>query len=109
MKEYRQMMEDQMKLEKLEIENQLQLESKMKELEKEMNKIERKNIEPFEEELIKDGFIAKGDNYEFELTAKHLYINGKKQPNGIFKKYSTLYEKISESKIKEDSHFYIKK
>ena len=46
----------------------------------------------FEQELKKDGFLKDGQTkYTFELTDKHLKINGKEQSKEMYEKYLNLY------------------
>ena len=53
----------------------------------------------FEQELKKDGFLKDGQTkYSFELTDKHLKINGKEQSNEMHEKYMKLYGETSGSR-----------
>ena len=45
-------------------------------------------------ELDKDGFVRSG-KFTFDLTHKRLKINGKKQPEAIFRKYLKIYKESS--------------
>jgi hypothetical protein len=48
-----------------------------------------------ERTLLQDQLIDEKGRYSFELTDRYLKINGKKQPENIFKKYRNLYEDVS--------------
>lgn len=48
-----------------------------------------------ERSLLQDQLIDEKGRYSFELTDRYLKINGKKQPENIFKKYRKLYEDVS--------------
>ena len=45
-----------------------------------------------EKQLVIDGFFSDDEAIDFELSAKHLKIDGKKQPQEVFEKYKKIYE-----------------
>lgn len=46
-----------------------------------------------ERELVRDGFIQKGEGYLLKLSAEKMQINGEKQSKSIAQKYAELYER----------------
>jgi beta-lactamase regulating signal transducer with metallopeptidase domain len=57
----------------------------------------------FEQELRKDGFLKDGQTkYTFELTDKHLKINGKGQSKEMYEKYVKLYGETSGSRSRRN-------
>jgi bla regulator protein blaR1 len=48
-----------------------------------------------ENELLRDGLINDRNKYKMELSAGSLKVNGKKMPEGLAKKYKTIYEERS--------------
>lgn len=48
-----------------------------------------------ENELFRDGLINDRNKYKMELSAGSLKVNGKKMPEGLAKKYVTIYEERS--------------
>ena len=67
---------------------------------KEENLKRNKFQEVIKSELVKDKLVD-GTAYEYRLTAKKLFINGKKQSKKIFNKYSGLHK---ENNIKLDKN-----
>lgn len=58
-------------------------------------------------ELLQDGLIANTKSYSFELSAKRLEVNGKKQPDHLHEKYLDLYRRTTgKSLSKGDSIKY---
>lgn len=57
-------------------------------------------------ELVKDGLIDDPENYKFSIKNQKLKINGKKQPDHVYKKYAKLYESLTGADI-EHSNFQI--
>jgi|GEM_PF-6850395 len=53
----------------------------------------------FEKEMLKDGLIKDTVEYCFSLTRRHFTVNGKKQPEEVFKKYVKIFEEATGSKI----------
>lgn len=89
-------------------------EDKMREQEAQMRKQEaemREQMDLFMEvlvsELIRDKLISDIDDYEFQFKNKKLYINGKKQPDAVFKKYKKLYEKATGKNLDDNRNFRI--
>jgi hypothetical protein len=58
-------------------------------------------------ELIKDKLITDINDFEIRFKKGKLFINGKKQSNGVYKKYKKLYEKARGVKIDDKSTFTI--
>jgi bla regulator protein BlaR1 len=49
-----------------------------------------------EQQLLRDGFIERGDSYQFVINGKGVIkINGKKQTETVYNKYQQLYERMS--------------
>lgn len=78
---------------------------KVKERQKELDK-KRVLLKEFESELVRDKLVVKGNDFEFKLGKKGLYINGVKQPKKVFKKYLKLYKKLTGNEL-SDSGFQI--
>ena len=58
-----------------------------------------------ENELIKDGLISSREKYSIDLSGKRMKINGKKQPDVVWKKYKALYKEVYKCSIGEKSKF----
>lgn len=84
------MQESQKRLE----ENQAKLEAQQEKREQLRVQREKAN-RAIVEEMLKDGLLESVDNYSIELNDQSLKINGKKQPNSVFKKYKKMFENIS--------------
>ena len=64
-------------------------------------------ISAFKQELINDGLIKEGKKYEIEFSAGEFRINGKKQPEEVYAKYSELYEELTRRVITNETRFQI--
>ena len=69
----------------------LERERSIRETEREENKA----VRAIEKQLIDDGFYTEGEAVDFELSAKNLKIDGKKQPQEVFERYKRIYEEQS--------------
>lgn len=58
-------------------------------------------------ELMREKRIADPTDYSFQLNAKSLKINGKKQPDDIHQKYLDLYEKFSGNRMEKGDNYTI--
>lgn len=67
------------------------VEGKFKDIHFELKKEQKGTL--IERELVRDGFIQKGENYQLKLSAKKMQINGEKQSKSIAQKYAELYER----------------
>lgn len=59
--------------------------------------------ERIEATLIRDELIKSGSRYSFELTDKHLKIDGNKMPEALFEKYRKIYEESTGIKLEGES------
>ena len=83
-----------------------QLRERIRESERELREIDgsragrpRANEEAIVAELLKDGLIKDRSNYQVQLTARNLLVDGKEQPKKVFEKYLKLYETKSGRKL----------
>lgn len=53
-----------------------------------------------EKELVKDGLIESETSYSFEMTNKHMKVNGKKVSKSLYNKYKKIYEQAEGAKFK---------
>lgn len=61
----------------------------------------------FTKELVKDKLISEKDDYiSFQLTEKSFKVDGKKQPEEIFRKYLKLYEDTTGERVKDNFSYY---
>ena len=57
----------------------------------------------FKEKLLDDEIISDSDKFSFKLDSKSFTVNGKEQPENIFKKYSRVYKELTGKKLNEGS------
>lgn len=93
------------KIEKIERELQERAEE-LREKEKEHEEQEA-FINDLKKDLKKDKLIDDEEDYEFKLTPRGLWINGKKQSKKVFKKYKQLFESRTGKKIDDMKQFRI--
>lgn len=65
----------------------------------------RKVMDLIKNELIKDKLISDPKVFDFMLTFDALYINAKKQPQTIFEKYKSFYQKHADIKLTRNTYF----
>ena len=65
-------------------------------------KVELKEYKNFIDGLEKDGLINKKDGYTLKHRDSELFINGKKQPESVYKKYSSILQKHKKFEINND-------
>jgi beta-lactamase regulating signal transducer with metallopeptidase domain len=82
-------------------------EAELRVIEKEMQEQMDRFTEVLVNELMRDQLISAKDDYEFQFKYGKLYVNGKKQPDTLYKKYKNLYEKTTGKKLNEDGNFRI--
>jgi beta-lactamase regulating signal transducer with metallopeptidase domain len=82
-------------------------EAEMRKQEAEMKEQMDRFTEVLVNELMRDQLISARDDYEFQFKYGKLYVNGKKQPGTVYKKYKNLYEKTTGKKLNEDGNFRI--
>jgi len=82
-------------------------EAELREIEKEMKMQMEHLMEVLTNELLRDQLITDIEDFELQFKKGKLYINGKKQPDTVYKKYKDLYEQTSGKKLNEDSGFRI--
>lgn len=78
------------------------------EIQERMAREKNQTIQAIEKQLMEDGFYSEGEPIDFELSAKQLRINGKKQPGELFEKYKKIYEE-REGSIPQTATITIKK
>ena len=59
--------------------------------------------------MVEDGLINDLNKYKYQLSGKHLKINGKKQPSKVWKKYKELYEAASGQPLNRKSKVTVRK
>jgi|GEM_PF-4261892 len=57
----------------------------------------------FKEKLMDDEIISESDKFSFALDSKSFTVNGKEQPENVFKKYSRIYKELTGKKLNEGS------
>jgi hypothetical protein len=57
----------------------------------------------FKEKLMDDEIISDSDKFNFKLDSKSFNVNGKEQPENVFKKYSRIYKELTGKKLNEGS------
>ncbi len=62
-----------------------------------------------ERELQQDGFVTDGKKYTFDIKKGQLKINGKRQPNKLYKKYADLLDDAMNIHVEEGSNFSLSK
>lgn len=62
-----------------------------------------------ENELLRDGLINDRNKYKMELSAGSLKVNGKKMPEGLAKKYKTIYEERSGISLEKGGKVVVEK
>jgi hypothetical protein len=76
------------------------IDRKQAEIDRKHAEEDRALIKTMLEAAVKDGLIADADAVtQFELSGEGLWINGKKQPDGIHQKYKAAYLKKPDSKF----------
>lgn len=94
----------QVELEK--IKPQVEAEIKKAKIEVEKAKTQLKEYKAFEDALEKDGLINKQEHYTIEHKDGQLIINGKLQPEAVYRKHRSFLEKHKNFKLeKGDSDF----
>ena len=57
----------------------------------------------FKEKLLDDEIITDTEKFAFKLDGKGFTVNGKEQPENVFKKYSRIYKELTGKKLNEGS------
>lgn len=92
------------------------LKEQAKEFEKQEEEFEKQERElkkeaaffnDLKKDLKKDKLIDDEKDFEFKLTPKGLWVNGKKQSKTLFKKYKKIYEAHTGKKLKDVKKFQI--
>lgn len=88
-----------------------ELKEQEKELEERAEELEKEAVlfNTLKEELFKDKLIDDEEDFEFKLTPRGLWINGKKQTEKVFEKYKKIYETHTGKKLKKMKKFQIVK
>lgn len=86
-----------------------ELEKQELELEKEEKELEKEEafFNDLKKDLKKDKLIDDAEDFEFKLTPKGLWVNGKKQSKKLFNKYKKMVEDHSGKKLKDVKTFRV--
>ena len=88
--------------------HQEEMQDRMRESRREMQRQElrvvqaergRQGEEAMVAELLKDGLIKDRNNFQFNLTANSLVVDGKEQPKKVYEKYLRFYESATGRKM----------
>lgn len=86
-------------------------EQKMKQMEMVMRSEEKKAEKlrvVFTKELLADKLIDNADHFEVKLRLWAMYVNGKKVPDTVYKKYKKIYEKVSGKPLMKNKSFMLR-
>ncbi|MBT8387156.1 MAG: hypothetical protein KJO12_07060 [Ignavibacteria bacterium] len=83
------------------------LEMNMEDLDEELEKLEG-FIDELKKELVEDGYIkSENEDVKIKLSAKGMFVDGKKLPNELLDKYKNIYKKHMGKDLRETSNIHI--
>lgn len=62
----------------------------------------------FVKEMLADKLIENAEHFEVKLRLRSMHINGKKQPDTVYKKYKKIYESVSGKPLVKNKSFIIR-
>ncbi len=61
----------------------------------------------FKEKLLDDEIIGDSEKFNFKIDSKSFTVNGKEQPENVYKKYSRIYKELTGRKLNEGSYMTV--